>query len=162
MTNKRCWKCGWVRERGAKLDDLVSWLRAQLDEEHEAATVADALTRPPWVAHVQQDANGRNVTDSVQDGDDYAVVHVSDGTPERAVAEHIARWDPARVLAEVDAKRRILDELDKDQPYAPDYWTGLEVAIGLLALPYAGHPATTSTPSTRRALPNWSRLGTRH
>jgi hypothetical protein len=70
-------------------------------------------------------------------------------------AEHIARWDPARVLAEVDAKRRILDEVVEDatgldmsvdldrrtrprdevtEPYLGD------VLVRLLALPYADRP----------------------
>jgi hypothetical protein len=81
------------------MDELVTWLRAQLDEEAETAQVANALTRPPWTGG---DAN-------VVDGDGYPVVRDDDTRPERAVLEHIARWDPARVLAEVDAKRRILD-----------------------------------------------------
>ena len=49
----------------------------------------------PWT---DIDAADGTVTSSY-DGD---VVAVSD-------ADHIVRWDPARVLAEVDAKRRILD-----------------------------------------------------
>jgi hypothetical protein len=39
-------------------------------------------------------------------------------TPQRG--EHVARWDPARVLAEVAIKRRILDELEALQHYAWD------------------------------------------
>jgi hypothetical protein len=47
-------------------------------------------------------------------------------------AAHIVRWDPARVLAEVQAKRRILDEFS---------WEAGETrAIMHLAQPYAGQP----------------------
>jgi hypothetical protein len=54
---------------------------------------------------------------------------------------HIARWDPARVLAECEAKRRIVAEM-------ANYWvegasrTGdlPEVVLTALALPYADHP----------------------
>ena len=47
--------------------------------------------------------------------------------------QHIARWNPARVLAECESKRRILEQ-QQSQP-------GGEEAPGLrlLALPYADH-----------------------
>lgn len=67
-------------------------------------------------------------------------------------AEHIARHDPARVLAEADAKRRIIKvhfrrrSYDWDEPGV----IGFECAqccdrfpcttLRLLALPYADHP----------------------
>jgi hypothetical protein len=52
--------------------------------------------------------------------------------------EHIARHDPARVLAEVDAKRRIIVECESliDDPAV----RAMETALCLLALPYADHP----------------------
>ena len=58
----------------------------------------------------------------------------------RIDGDHIARWDPARVLAECEAKRRIIELCggwvpDRDvSPLAADY------ILGLLAVPYAGHP----------------------
>jgi hypothetical protein len=114
------------------MDDLVTWLRAQLDEDAEAAQVADALTRSPWTGGDAQ----------VVDGDGYPVVRDDDARPERAVLEHIARWDPARMLAEIGAKRRILDDIVRN-----DYVDGLGNAstdglahrvLAYLALPYAG------------------------
>jgi hypothetical protein len=68
-----------------------------------------------------------------------------------AVAEHIARWFPTRVLAEVEAKRRILDRYDdcRVRLEDPDY-SVVEAAEQLreyedfvlpaLALPYADRP----------------------
>jgi hypothetical protein len=53
-------------------------------------------------------------------------------------ARHIVRWDPARVLAECEAKRRIVK--------FAEYWLGAtegmeaEFVLGSLALPYADHP----------------------
>jgi len=44
--------------------------------------------------------------------------------------EHIARFDPARVLAECEAKRRIVGLISSPGPQA----------LRLLALPYADHP----------------------
>lgn len=96
------------------MDDLVAWLRNRIGDDYEMAQVADALTRPPWVSQVTRDASDYN-EGKIVDGDGLAVVHVEDQTPERAVAEHIARWDPARVLAELDAKRRILDEHERTE-----------------------------------------------
>lgn len=57
-------------------------------------------------------------------------------------------WSPARVLAEVDAKRRILAE--HPWRHEPDWPSGRQcrqcatehpcTTLRLLALPYAGHP----------------------
>lgn len=45
---------------------------------------------------------------------------------------HINRWRPARVLAECETKRRLIELGDKDS-----YWVDV---LELLALPYADHP----------------------
>jgi hypothetical protein len=52
-------------------------------------------------------------------------------------APHVARWDPARVLAEVEAKRRIVEHHSPD-----DNWSYGEpcTTLHLLALPYSDHP----------------------
>lgn len=69
------------------------------------------------------------------------------------VAGHIARWDPARVMVEVEAKRRILDRYvelmaevahwrargDEDAAPVATAWA-YEQVVDLLALPYAGRP----------------------
>jgi hypothetical protein len=97
-------------------DDLITWLRAQLDEDERVARA--------WLPL---------------------------GNPTAADREHIARHDPARVLAEVDAKRRILDEHKTydvhsgfgcgicafngwDKVIEPEGWC---TTVRLLALPYA-------------------------
>jgi hypothetical protein len=49
-----------------------------------------------------------------------AVVVYDEGSPTDAEAEHIALHDPARVLAEVVAKRRILDEHEIESKPEPD------------------------------------------
>ncbi|WP_127933425.1 DUF6221 family protein [Nonomuraea polychroma] len=65
---------------------------------------------------------------------------------------HIARYDPARVLREVEAKRCILDALASDvaqfsggveqQKFAERMatWAKAYAVLRLLALPYADHP----------------------
>jgi hypothetical protein len=90
------------------LDELVAFVRRCLDEDERVALAAQASGTPPWVNRVYAESDGYN-TGSIKDASGYTVVHVEDQTPGFATAEHIARWDPARVLAEVKAKRRILD-----------------------------------------------------
>lgn len=73
---------------------IIEFLRTRLDEDEQVARKAGP---PPWRFGDMQirDAQG-----------DLVVKHT---WPQEA--EHIARWDPARVLAEVDAKRWMLDTL---------------------------------------------------
>jgi len=62
-------------------------------------------------------------------------------------AEHIARWHPARVLAECEAKRRIIDVHLNGEAWC-DHCSGGEhmgnpggcPTLRLLALPHADHP----------------------
>jgi uncharacterized membrane protein len=70
------------------------------------------------------------------------------------LAPHIANWEPARVLADCEAKRRIMELRDlvdqeirrvsaADHERATDARNtrlGLDMAIKALALPYADHP----------------------
>jgi hypothetical protein len=72
------------------MDDLITWLRAQLDDDERVAQEAISWTWRPEL------------------------------TNEFVSAEHIARWDPARVLAEVEAKRRILDLHEQAVPDGHD------------------------------------------
>lgn len=62
------------------------------------------------------------------------------GTPvmsanRKAEAQFVADWQPSRVLAECDVKRRIVEHcIDYSDPYET------ELVVLLLALPYADHP----------------------
>jgi len=77
------------------MDDLVQWLRAQLDEDERIA---------------------RRAGDSFRQIGETGVIVVTEG--DRAeecasanwagIAEHIVRHDPARVLREVEATRRLI------------------------------------------------------
>jgi len=131
-------------------DDLITWLRAQLDEDE---AVANSATSGPWSNDDPLACDGvfaKAIDNFVVDCD-----YVRMGPFAVHNATHIARHDPARVLAEVEAKRRILDLHHGDWPYDPedgpgDYsWT--EQCQGcykpapcptvcLLALPYADRP----------------------
>jgi hypothetical protein len=103
-------------------DDLVSWLRQQLDDEERVARATDVADFP-WVAETTGPYGPQVRT--VEDGDDAQwsrAVNVQmwtcddeqDGCPDVArqwIAEatHIALHDPAAVLRKVEAHRRILD-----------------------------------------------------
>jgi hypothetical protein len=83
------------------MDDLVKWLRVQLDVDANWAYAASARERVEgsewrWDKHAV-----------FADGGD----HVADAIRSTAVAGHIAHHDPARVLREVEAKRLLLEDL---------------------------------------------------
>jgi hypothetical protein len=125
--------------------DLVVWLRAQLDEDERVARAAGvSASGSRW--HVAD----RGAV--IVRGDDGMVVVFDEGSPSGEEAEHIARWDPARVLAEVDAKRRILDVHPGDDEVSGQVFCGDGIGlvgckwaypcptIRLLALPFADRP----------------------
>jgi hypothetical protein len=86
--------------------ELVEWLRARLDEDEQVAREASPGEWRPDAA-----PDGRWYIDPGHDTDDVGQA------ARRADAEHIARHDPARVLREVEAKRRILDLHADTRPY---------------------------------------------
>jgi hypothetical protein len=155
---------------------LVAWLRQQLDEDERWAKTAD---EGPWKVGVTSGmayANGqwaygsdtvryeggevwpqrRKIRGSHVSGQKCLIATMEDcGLSSReANAEHIARHDPARVLREVEAKRRIIDEFviarAKFKRVIPgnDFEAGeraarfhsMHLAVRLLALPYSGRP----------------------
>jgi hypothetical protein len=143
------------------MTDLVEFLRAALDEDER---VARAATPGPWRWEEPSDSEWPTydqslVSDGKADGGEPAAVllgwgHDASGIEaEQADRDHIARHDPARVLAEVAAKRAILDRYEALLAYAarpyddhPDpsrragYLHALQVVIEGLAQPYAGRP----------------------
>jgi hypothetical protein len=128
-------------------DELVAWLRQQLDEDER---VARSATMGPWqwgpsIGKISWVLTGPAVP--------YGgfVLGVSDaGCPSTYDAEHIARFDPQRMLDEVKAKRLILASItgrlcpgeDDDGWVSVDAETdGLAHAVlRTLTQPYAGRP----------------------
>jgi hypothetical protein len=91
-------------------DDLAAFLKARLDEDEVAAK----LVRQPYRLYV--DDQGR-ISEPKRVEDLYGECdgeYEQWGDGEDRMPNHIATWsliyDPARVLREVEAKRRILDE----------------------------------------------------
>lgn len=112
------------------MDELIAFLRAQLDKRERAAryVLSDyAEHEASW------DVPSTGV---VQLGDD--LVPTGDGP----LAEFIADNDPEFVLADVAAKRRILELYEAADPGFVGHLLRncLDVPLRLLALPYAGQP----------------------
>ncbi|WP_238741501.1 DUF6221 family protein [Kitasatospora sp. A2-31] len=140
----------------------MAFLRARLDEDEEAARAAaepeswvqiNRDLMPSW--SLQWWADPDVVAVVADETSAHPVAITPDGMEERdaeARAAHIARHDPARVLAEVDAKRRILSRytsaVEDSAEDAEGYYDEnraedarqLRPVLRLLALPYAGHP----------------------
>jgi hypothetical protein len=98
--------------------DLVAWLREQIAEDRRLAEAANVKQDDPewWCSPVLADLPGTVTVRSRRDNRPMARVRSVTGdehgdiTDGDSVAAHIARWDPARVLAECDAKDRILED----------------------------------------------------
>jgi hypothetical protein len=70
------------------------------------------------------------------DGDYY----ITEMVINRATADHIARWHPLRVLADCDARRRLVEELARMQRDEFGWDNVEDKVMSYLALPYADHP----------------------
>ncbi|SHI67709.1 DUF6221 family protein [Streptomyces sp. 3214.6] len=131
------------------MDDLVQWLRAQLDEDDRIArAAAEELEGLELGGEWWYDGQ------YVETVREHTMVAVgSQDFMDPATGRHIAEWDPARVLREIDAKRQLVcayeeavSAFNDSGPALTSYdrLTGsvssLRRAIELLALPYADRP----------------------
>ena len=118
--------------------DLVQFLRARLDEDLE---VARLTLGPNVMARVR---HGHPVPRWVPSPEGDAGIWDSDGTPRVKFVwaqerDHIVRHDPARVLREVEAKRRIIGRIDSHATVMG--WDEVHGdLLRALALPYNDHP----------------------
>lgn len=132
------------------MTDLVEFLRARIAEDEQTARecvsvndlarAANGGTLPRW----QIVDDGRTGTIEGPPG----IPRVKGGWVHEN--RHITRWDPARVLAECEAKRRIVDMCARvivaftDKQMWPDVNRRerhhAALTLELLALPYTGHP----------------------
>lgn len=120
------------------MDELVAWLREQLDADER---IALAAPRGPWGMDGSgsiTDADGARVVPSVGGARDGRATRWPDGPS----ADHILGHDPARVLREIDSKKHLvrkLSEADPEAGYITAEFTAWD-ALRLLALPYANRP----------------------
>lgn len=92
------------------MDELITWLRQALDDDEQVALAArakfgfeDGEGTGRWKANL-------GFGPAVEDEGTSGIVVYDEGAPTDGQALHIARWDPARVLAETKAKRAVIDE----------------------------------------------------
>jgi hypothetical protein len=103
------------------MSDLVAWLRAQIDEDERVALAANT-EEIHWLA-------------------EYGASTTSDDSE-----AHIKRHDPARVLAEVAAKRALLEEcadtfeLNSGEAVNSESVWLAEAIVKAMAQPLAGRP----------------------
>jgi hypothetical protein len=121
-------------------DDLVQFLRARLDEDETLAQ-----NTGQWSTSWQDLTMDGELRDDVNAG---TVAYI----PHEATRTHIARHDPSRVLREVEARRRILDDvvptMQADELRIAGEWgvgadpvrEASDDLLSLLALPYSDHP----------------------
>lgn len=133
------------------MTDLIEFLRTRLDEDEQTARDAlhaDAVNPGVWTTEHHNSAthsepNRCHIAED-RSGNYWSVAHEV-FIPN---AEHMARHDPARVLAEVDAKRRLVsmfapklgEDVEAELAKGNDLpWMGQQ-ALAVLALPYSDHP----------------------
>lgn len=137
-------------------DPLVPFLRARLDEDAAAALAAIHADGRTWqVSGSHADDGGTYWSIAAPTGGPTDVVELvgsglsGGGAHTAEVAEHIARHDPERVLADVGSKRQALDHYERIQQHTRksdggDDYVFAEGAvrkqIQYMALAYAGHP----------------------
>jgi hypothetical protein len=127
-------------------DDLVKFLRNRFDEDEQVARGVQDRSAP-WDGQWMADG-----VDVLRTRNGWVLAHSTVTTDGRAlpmplapgIVDHWARHDPARVLAEVNAKREVVRLAERAYDYHGTFMNGfasaLVHALRLFALPHAGHP----------------------
>jgi hypothetical protein len=134
-------------------DELIAFLRARLDDEERLAKAALWAGDERWQVLPGQEQPFRRpwqvIDATYEEGLIQVRAHAAD---DEGVSRFIAHNDPVRRLAEVEAKRRILDRYEHLRQPSPDAdstamgrWGVLMNEYDLrilpaLAQPYATHP----------------------
>ena len=118
---------------------LAAWLLERLAEDEAAAKAA---AEAPWTFIAGVDASLVQVDPAAIREEKWRyghLGHVATTSHDAGYAEHIARHDPARVLADVEAKREVVEILEFIR-WAGEHWAVMEAekALRALAKPYAG------------------------
>jgi hypothetical protein len=122
---------------------LVQWLGAQLNTDAALAKAAmsgtwQARTLPGNIEHVHP---AFWVDAEYTDVEGVTNATVADCPWSLADAEHIAEWDPARVLREIDGRRRTLVRCQEEMLSGiPRLVHFAKQTVREMALPYEGRP----------------------
>jgi hypothetical protein len=118
---------------------LIAFLRARLDEDEAAAQKA-ASGDGRFGGRAHWSALGHGIVTDVADPD-WGVVDLGPYIDDDALAEHIARHDPARALRDVEAKRAMIAELTRwPFDYRPEADDATRLFVRLLGSVYSDHP----------------------
>lgn len=110
--------------------DRIQFLRDRLDEDE---LVARGASRPPW----KRDYHAAFMH-GIKSADDVSLFSGLMSSPD---VKHVVRHDPARVLSDVDAKRRTLARCEEALLAAnPMLVHFAQETLREMALPYARHP----------------------
>lgn len=140
-------------------EDLIAFVRARLDEEEAAAkNCADSSGNLSW-SDCTVMASGDHTIRTVPGNRPVARVRLADSAARDgrtlnpvACANHIARHDPARVLRDIEADRKLLAAYQKTLSLPPGrdpqvegedeigWRLALEFAIKLRAARFSDHP----------------------
>jgi hypothetical protein len=110
---------------------LAAFLNARLEEDEALARQAAQVAGPDWTWETEVPEGCDYPTDYIKTPDGTLLLDTMGGI--EGVAPHVALHDPARTLRDVEAKRRMLEELDLSYPDE-------EHMIRLLAAVYSDHP----------------------
>lgn len=122
------------RERPMPDVDLAAWLLRQVWQDRGYAVNQEEKR---WSVYLEGGDDGWAVEGGGGHGFGLIIGEYKD------TAEHVANWDPERVLAECDAKQRIIEAASA---YSPELEHGdngewaFDQTLRLLALPYADRP----------------------
>lgn len=119
------------------MTDLPEFLHACITQDE---LVANAATPGPWFANLTTHGDPSVVLDLRRPAfTTVATVSCSPADYGRANNAHIAAWSPSRVLAECDAKRKIVTEASKYLPGQHGFGMA-QSAMKFLTLTYADRP----------------------
>lgn len=123
------------------MNDLLAFISARLDEDQ--ALAEGALMNGRSAEWEIDDGGDVQRVDTQGAGNAYVAVGPWDTSVYRGDAAHIVRHDPARVLRDVEAKRKILADYEGTRAITGDddeYVAGLGLALSALATVWSDHP----------------------
>lgn len=109
-------KVGLLLTMRSRAVTIIEFLEARIADDEQAARSAAGGAAPTWMVVPQAHRSNQSgiiaatnpERDDITDGWIYEPVVHDEGEPTEDEASHIARWDPARVLADCAARLKLL------------------------------------------------------
>ena len=120
------------------MSGIIAFVNARLDEDEETARATSRPAWREWYAEPWHDGeflgDGRPARADLW-GVNGAGGFTGQGALPTVMADHIVRHDPARALREVEAKRRLIEEITSRSSQGV-----AEIYLAVLADTYSDHP----------------------